>query len=50
MNSPKNKTSGGVKKGFLFSFILTVGIGAFQFGRNFYIKLKGYSIGVFNPL
>ncbi|CDW77776.1 sugar transporter family protein [Stylonychia lemnae] len=40
-SSPSIVQPGGVRTGFLYAFILTIGIGSFQFG---------YSIGVFNTL
>lgn len=40
-STPRRKSQGGVKTGFLLSFILVVGLGAINFG---------YQIGVFNSM
>jgi hypothetical protein len=42
----------GVKLGFLYGFLLTVGLSSFQFGNYSFIiiLIKGYSIGVFNTM
>lgn len=33
-HTPKAPTPGGVKTGFLYAFILIIGIGSFQFGKS----------------